>query len=371
MNSFSRRRTVSLHLPVSTILTILVTLLLIHLVEGLAVLIMPLFIASFVAVTLHPILIWLEKKRIPKWLAMMVIVFGLMSGLVGVMAVLVPQMIHEFQSLVQNLPQIKAQILSSLSDQNPLRAFIEHNLTRKALFPNNYDVANYYSVGTTAFGGIAEVILVFVFSVYLVVDGPRLIEWGLAFFSPEKTTKLRQTLEEVSEIVFAYASGQFITSILSFLYSFAVLSLLKVPGALLLAMLAGIFDVLPVLGFFLAVVPAMIFSMRISVETSLYVLLLYLAYHALENYVLVPWVYGNRLRLSGLTVLLATLGAGYLAGVEGAISVLPLIASYPVIEKIWLKRYVGQEAVDEHERLDQEKGDGKKRGFKKATSPVV
>jgi hypothetical protein len=46
------------------------------------------------------------------------------------------------------------------------------------------------------------------------------------------------------------------------------------------------------------------------------------------------------------------LAAGFLAGIEGAISILPIVASYPVIEKIWLRRYVGQEAIEEHKALD-------------------
>ena len=63
-------------------------------------------------------------------------------------------------------------------------------------------------------------------------------------------------------------------------------------------------------------------------------------------------VYGNRLRLSGFTVLLATLSAGFLAGIEGAISILPVVASYPVIEKIWLRPFLGKNVIDEHHRMD-------------------
>ena len=76
--------------------------------------------------------------------------------------------------------------------------------------------------------------------------------------------------------------------------------------------------------------------------------------HALENYLIAPMVYGNRLRISGFTVLVATLAAGFLAGIEGAISILPVVASYPVIEKIWLRPFLGETVVDEHHRMGNE-----------------
>src|SRR4051812_37083000 len=78
-------------------------------------------------------------------------------------------------------------------------------------------------------------------------------------------------------------------------------------------------------------------------------LALYLAYHPIENYLIVPKVYGNRLRLSDLVVLLSVLAGSYLAGIPGAILVLPLVAAYPTLERIWLADYVGRETIAKHE----------------------
>jgi predicted PurR-regulated permease PerM len=146
--------------------------------------------------------------------------------------------------------------------------------------------------------------------------------------------------------------GQVITSLLSFFYVLGLLTVLKVPAALLLAVLAGLFDVLPVLGFFLAVVPAMLFALKVSEPTALIVFAGYIAYHAIENYFIVPAVYGSRLRISTFVVLLSLLAAGLLAGIEGAIAALPIVASYPIIEKIWLRRYVGETTLKEHARIE-------------------
>ena len=59
-------------------------------------------------------------------------------------------------------------------------------------------------------------------------------------------------------------------------------------------------------------------------------------------------MYGNRLRLSTLTVIVSLLAANMLAGIEGAIAVLPVVASYPIIERIWLGRYLRDSTVAKH-----------------------
>ena len=90
-----------------------------------------------------------------------------------------------------------------------------------------------------------------------------------------------------------------------------------------------------------------------STSTALIVLMAYVAYHAFENYFLVPLVYGKRLRLSSLAVLVSLLVGGLLYGIMGAIAILPIIASYPIIEKYWLEDYLGRTVVDDHKKADQ------------------
>lgn len=63
---------------------------------------------------------------------------------------------------------------------------------------------------------------------------------------------------------------------------------------------------------------------------------------------LVPRVYGNRLELSSLAVLLALAAGATLNGVMGAVLILPLVAAYPVIERYWLRGYLGPDVAKDH-----------------------
>jgi predicted PurR-regulated permease PerM len=138
------------------------------------------------------------------------------------------------------------------------------------------------------------------------------------------------------------------------LYAFIVLALFRVPNAGFLAIIAAIFDVLPLIGFFLFTIPAMAMALTVSPGTALLVGVFYGAYHLVENYFIVPKVYGNRLRLSTLTVLISCLAAGMIAGVIGVIIVLPAVASYPVLERYWLRPHLEPDTVQKHVAIDVE-----------------
>src|SRR5204862_8297636 len=138
-----------------------------------------------------------------------------------------------------------------------------------------------------------------------------------------------RTLPEISEVVVAYVQGQLVTSLFFGAFTLGVLTLFRVPAALPLALLAAVCDALPILGGFISTIPAVLFALTVSHVAAAALLVLYLLYHAFENYVIVPRVYGNRLRLSTLAVIIALLIGGSLYGVPGAILALPFASAYP------------------------------------------
>jgi predicted PurR-regulated permease PerM len=342
-----------LYLPNKTLLKVFCALVLVVCLKILAPLLMTVILASLIAVSLAPIVRWLEARRFRKsWSVVLISVF-FMFIILAFLASVIPSLVSQFSDFLADLPKLKMKILSVLSEKSPLRPMLEHGLSKQTAFPSSLEFEPIFNAGHVVIGGFSEVVLIFIFSIYLLLDGANAFNWFSAFFSNEKQQKLKQTADEMAPIIFAYISGQVITSGLSFLYVLVALLVLDVPGAVLLATLAGVFDVIPVLGFFLAVIPAMVFALTKSGTTAIIVFLLYVLYHAIENYYIVPAVYGKRLRVSGFVVILALIAAGLIAGFEGAIAVLPVVASYPIIERIWLKKYVGRETVKEHTELSR------------------
>jgi predicted PurR-regulated permease PerM len=349
---------VELHVPWITFLKVLVALMVAYAVYVLWPLLMLVFLATFLAVTLHAFVEWLDAKRMPHWASVLTVISSMLGVLGLCVALIVPSLITQASTFMQNLPKLREQALQQLPEGSVIREGIEHMLDSEHWSEAGTWLGQFMSVGSVALSGISEIALLIVIAMYLLIDGGKTYEWVLAFFSPLKRAKLRLTAEELSNVIFGYISGQVATSVLVTIYTFAVLHLLHVPAALMLSILAGILDILPIIGFFIAAAPAFLLAMSVSPQTALSVLGLYFLFHAIESYYIVPMVYGKNLRVSTLTVLLGLLAGTLLAGISGALAALPVIASYAAIERIWLKPFLRDGVSEKHElQKDQQFGD--------------
>lgn len=346
MSNGAESKPVALTIPFTTFLEIFVAILIGYSLYLLWEFVFILFLSVLVAVTLYPVVLFLMRHRWPKWLAITAISTILVVVLLGGVSLLAPAVKSQLDGLSQRMPEVKEKLVS----QAPTFGGIQESVKRFLDHPPKAGkwLEHVMAIGQSAIGGIAWFLLLLVLSIYLLIDGEKTYEWFLAFLSEENQAKAKQTTDEISKVIFAYVSGQFITSAFATVYTFTALTLLHVPAAIVLALLAGVFDVLPVVGFFLSLIPALCLALTVSPGTALIIIGLYLLYHGIENYIIVPKVYGKRLDVSGLVVLITLIVASTVAGVLGAIAILPIVASYPIVERIWLGRYVGRNTVRLH-----------------------
>jgi predicted PurR-regulated permease PerM len=311
-----------------------------------------LFLALLIAIAFRPLIKWSEKHRWPKWAGLLVAALLLLGSTALFVVILVPTVASEGATFVKELPALKDQILNRLPRSGPIPDFANQLLSSSA-FSNPDTVLKYVADwGRVVLEGLIGFITVLIVAIYFLADGERVYKWFLVFLPEAQRQKMALAGEEVATVVGHYMVGQVITSVLCAAYAFGVLSALHVPSAVLLAVLAGIFDVLPLIGFFLFAIPAVAIALTVSPAAAALAGALYLAYHLIETYFIVPKVYGNRLRLSTLTVLVSCLSAGLVAGVVGVILVLPIVASYPILERIWLQPYLEHGTAQKHARLD-------------------
>lgn len=347
-----------IHIPLCTFLKVFAALLTAYAVYMLWPLLLLVFLALFLAVTLNAFVDWLEARGMPHWGSLTVVIGGLLTVLGVGLALVVPALFDQAAVISDSLPRLREEALQHLPVSGSLRENLERMVADSNWSGADSGLGHLWSAGGIALGGITQMALLLVIGLYLLIDGRKIHDWFLAFFSPLHRSKIRTTSKEVSRVIFGYVSGQVITSVLVALFSLIVLSLLKVPAALMLAILAGVLDVLPILGFIMATVPAVLLALTVSPQTGGIVLVLYLVFHAIETYVIIPRVYGKSLRVSTLTVLLGLLAGTLLAGIPGALAALPVIASYAAIERIWLKPFLRDGVSEKHElQKDQAFGD--------------
>ena len=141
----------------------------------------------------------------------------------------------------------------------------------------------------------------------------------------------KAVLEQVDDKLGAWARGQLLLSFCIGLSLFIALSLLRVPYALPLGIIAGLFEFIPTLGPTLAAIPSIIVALTISQSLALTVLALYICIQFLENHILVPKIMQKAVGLNPILVILGIAVGANLIGIPGALLAVPFISFITVL----------------------------------------
>jgi predicted PurR-regulated permease PerM len=309
-------------------------------------------ISLILAVTLHPAVLWMERRRLPRTLSVVIIALLAIGLLAAFIAFVLPPLTAQLGSLVRDFPDFRARITSRIPARYPgVQRVVHELLALPSSAKMSTLVERSLAWGQSAVSGLVVAVIVLILTLYLLVDGRSLYAWLLAFVPRSHRETVATTASEVSDVVHAYVSGQLLAALLFAVFTGGLLVILGVPAAAPLAVIAGICDFVPVLGILLATVPAALLALSVSPAAALAVVVAYLVYHLFETYFLLPRIYGNKLKISTLSVLLALIIGGRLQGIIGAVLVLPLVAAYPIIERHWLGGYLRSRVLTDHQAL--------------------
>ena len=309
-------------------------------------------IAILLAVTLHPAVAWMERRRIARGVSVIVIA-AVAVGLLALFVVfLLPPLTAQMSHLFQDIPAFRARVLDRIPARYPAIQAVIREIFEWSAAPKTITLfERSFAWGQSAVSGLVTAAVVLVLTLYLLLDGKSLYAWLLAFVPRTYREKVATTMGEVSDVVHAYVSGQLLVAVLFAIFTAGLLTILGVPAAVPLAVIAGLCDVIPVLGILIATAPAVLLALAVSPGTAFVVAIAYLGYHLLETYFLLPRIYGNKLKMSTLSVLLALIVGARLQGIIGAVLVLPLVAAYPIIERHWLGGFLHSRVLTDHKAL--------------------
>jgi predicted PurR-regulated permease PerM len=352
MEDAPRARRLDVRFPASAVVRVLLALLVVLIAIKLWLAFLLFLIAVLFAVTLDPAVRWLEDRGTSRTTGILALAF-LTFALIGTAVVLVvPPLFTEVSLLVRDFEATRGRIDREFPSDSPiLKSLVGQILA----LPDSPEVRAWFARplvwGLMAVEILSGGLVVLMSALYLLLDGKRTYTWLLSYVPRRHRRRMALTVAEVSEVVRSYVRGQFITSVLCGAYTFVLLSFLGIPAALPLAIAAALLDVVPILGTVVITLLCTLLALTVSPFSAIVVFAANLLYHLFENYVIAPRVYGRNLRLSTLSVMLALVVGGVLQGILGAVLVLPLVAAYPIIERIWLRKYLGADVVGDHAAL--------------------
>lgn len=316
-----------LELSVRGVLIIFAVLALIWVLLRLWQVVILIVIGTMLAAALLPFVEWLMGRGLSRGKAVAVVALVLVTFIAGIGLLVVPAVIAEGQDIARRLPQIKADVAGQLRDRGQYQMAADVERFKFSDVVQRNDVVSY---SRRVLEVLLSTLTVIVLTIYILIDAQR-IERFFFFALPDQYHEhVHNLIPALRTTVGGYIRGQLLTSACITVYTFVVLLALGVPNALGLAVLAGVADIIPLIGAFIAVIPGTLSALSVSTTAGVIVLAALMLYQQFEDRVLTPRVYGSTLRLPTIAVFLAVIIGATLLGIVGAVLALPAAAALRV-----------------------------------------
>ncbi len=279
-----------------------------------------------VASALSPLVNWLDRW-LPRAIAIVLLYASLFLVLGLISWVLLPPLFDQILAINFDAPLLLRQAQRRLAGwewvfTSELAGTITTQLGRISLA--------LLSLPLDLFSSLFEILLLLFISVYWLLEAPTLQRFVLSLLPEQEHERAEALLQEMGQAMGGYIRGVALVAISVALLMAIGLTLIGIEYALLFGLLAGLLEVIPLLGPFLAALPIVALALLDSPLKALAVVLFVIAVQQVENHILLPNIMRTQTAISPLLVILALLIGGTLAGLLGAMAAIPLVAALRV-----------------------------------------
>ena len=299
-----------------------------------------LFGAVVLAVALDvPVHHLINRYRWPRPVALLAVLLIGMAGGLLVMQLLLPQLINQFEQLTTLLPALFDQLQSLLSNQpllGELARSLPDQVSWERIQPFGFQLLG---VAGGAANGLVQVLLMSLLAVLLALDPSAHRRMVVAATPRPARASMEDLLDQCRTSLGGWLAGMTLSALAMFLGTWAGLAVLRIPLALLSALVCGLLTFVPTIGPTAATILPLSLALMISPGTMLQVLVLRLALQNLEAFVLTPLLLRRTVNLLPTVALTSQLSLGALLGLPGVLLALPLVVVLQVaMEQVVVKK---------------------------------
>ena len=303
-------------------------------------LVLALFLATFASGPVNVL-----SRRMGRGSAIAIVYLGIVLIPVAIVGILVPPLVRQAVQLANNLPGYATDLQQAFDENEQLRRLDENfDLTGKLRELSDELIAAIgetagalASLGADLIGATFTLVTILVLSLFMVAGGHRWREAALARRPPREADAARRAIDRMAGAVGGYVGGALLQGTVAGIASFVVLAILGVPGALPLAVVMALADLIPLVGATLGAVIVGAVTLFSDFPTVTIIWAVFaIAYQQFENYVVQPRIQSRAAALDPFIVVVAALFGGALLGVLGALLAIPTAAVIQVAAREYL-----------------------------------
>jgi predicted PurR-regulated permease PerM len=304
------------------------------------------YVSMVLAIGFSPIVRLIERqrfgvirgRRVPRWAAILVLYVLALGLITSIGIMIVPQMVEQASEFWHDAPQM----IARGQDWLVSRGLLPHRITLQEAVqqaPGPGDAVGTVVGAVIGFlGGLFGLFTIIILTFYFLVEGETLRSAFLQFFPPQQRGRIARATRDATVKISAWLNGQLLLGAIIGTTAAIGLWLMSIPYFYVLALIAGIGEMIPVVGPLVAAIPAVGVAATISWQKALFVAIFFLIQQQFENHVLVPKIMERQVGISAVMVIIALLVGGSLLGVVGAILAVPTAAIVQVVFQQFLQR---------------------------------
>jgi predicted PurR-regulated permease PerM len=286
-------------------------------------------LALFIAAGLDPAVNWLTRRRLPRWCAVIVILLIVAAVVAGFVAAAVPPLTAQVTALVHELPHYVTTLKDHNSELGKLnsRFHIEQRITKLLSSKGTALVGGVLGAGALVLSAAGSVLVVVVLVVYFLAAMPRIKLFLYRLAPQSRRSRVILIGDEIFVKVGGYMLGNFLTSLIAGVGTWAWLQIFGIPYPLLLGLLVALLDLIPVIGSTIGGAIVSLVALTVSLPVAIATLAFYIAYRLAEDYLIVPRIMGRTVEVPAVVTVVAVLVGGALMGLIGALVAIPAAAA--------------------------------------------
>ncbi|MDT8914490.1 AI-2E family transporter [Amycolatopsis sp. PS_44_ISF1] len=285
-------------------------------------------LALFLAIGLEPAVSWLVNHRFPRWLAVTTVFVVAFAALGGFLAAAIPVIVEQATALVNQAPGYLRQaqdhntFLGRLNERFHLQQAIESAVTS-----GDGLTSGVLGAGKAVFNVVTDGLILVVLTIYFVADLPRIRATMYRLIPHSRRPRAILIGDDIFAKVGGYVLGNLAVSVIAGVLTLVWLLSFGVPYAALLAIAVAVLDLVPVIGSVIGGALIALVALTVSLPVFFATVGFALVYRVVEDYLLVPRIIGNALKVPALVTVVAVLLGGALLGVVGALVAIPVAAA--------------------------------------------
>lgn len=299
------------------------------------------FVALIIAAAVDGPVDWLAKHHVRRIFGTILIYAFVFGVLAMFMYLAFPPLAGQLKGLASELPNYLDKFgvgsLSSLKE----RIVPEYGQQILGTLSNHLSGAtsNIFGTAVTVFGGIFSAMVIFVISIYLVIQDKGIKNFLMSVMPEEHRVYAGNLAERMQSKLGGWLRGQIVLMFIIGFLTFIGLTLLRVKFALTLGLLTGILEIIPYIGPIMAGMIAIIMAFLQSPVLALLVFALYILIHELEAYVFGPLIMKRIIGLNPLIAMLSVIIGSKLGGFWGVLIAVPLVGALSVFwDDVFLRK---------------------------------